>query len=150
MNKPVDSDVLRRLDAVLERLVRKMKVHSAAHKIGLTATQLFVMRYLSIEGEAKSSDISRTAGLSPGAITQVCDELVRLGFVERGRSNEDRRIVNVRLTESGRKQLQKFLASRTLHLKELMDKLGDSDARQLMALLEKLVDVMEVDSETDK
>lgn len=150
MDEPIDSDVLRRLDTVLERLFRRMKVHSTVSKIGLTATQLFVMRYLAIEGETKSSDIARTAGLSPGAITQVSDELVRLGFVDRGRSHEDRRVVYVRLTDSGCQQLQKFLDHRTLRLKELMDKLGESDARQLMSLLEKLVSVLDAESDSHK
>lgn len=123
-----------------------MKVQSSANMLGLTATQLFVMRYLSLTSEAKSSDIARTAGLSPGAITQVCDELVRLGFVERVRSNEDRRVVYVCLTESGQAELQKFLAQRTMRLKELMDKLGESDARELMRLLDRLVEVLETEA----
>lgn len=146
MSQSIDSEEVKKLDSVLERLFRKMKVQSSANMLGLTATQLFVMRYLSLTSEAKSSDIARTAGLSPGAITQVCDELVRLGFVERVRSNEDRRVVYVCLTESGQAELQKFLAQRTMRLKELMDKLGESDARELMRLLDRLVEVLETEA----
>lgn len=145
MKQSIDADVLSRLDSVLERLFRRMRAQSSVNQFGLTATQLFVLRYLSLEGDAKSSDISRTAGLSPGAITQVCDDLVRLGFVNRVRSKEDRRVVYIHLTPSGNEQLQKFLAYRTLRLKQQLDKLADDDALQLIALLEKLVDVMELD-----
>lgn len=137
---------VRKLDTILERFVRGMKAHSHVDKPGLTTTQFFVIRYLSFVDQAKSSEIARIAGLSPGAITQVCDELVRLDFVERVRSDEDRRVVYVALTEAGRQQLKKMMTERVTRFSELLDKLGDEDANTLIRLLDRLVGILDAES----
>ncbi len=140
-------DQVRKLDSILERLSRSMKTRREVEATGLTTTQLFVLRYLSLNENAKSSDIAKIAGLSPGAITQVCDELVRLGYVERTRSIEDRRVVFVRLTESGEARIKELLARRAVRLSQLLDKMGREDAAALTRLLERLVEVLESESE---
>ncbi|WP_232302236.1 MarR family winged helix-turn-helix transcriptional regulator [Alicyclobacillus hesperidum] len=140
-------DIVQKLDTIVERFVRGMRAHFPENKSGLTTTQLFVMRYLSFVQQAKSSEIARIAGLSPGAITQVCDELVRLHYVERVRSNEDRRVVYVSLTEDGKRQLRLLSIERTKKLGDLLDKLGEDDARQFLNLLERMVEIL--DNECD-
>lgn len=137
---------VRKLDTILERFVRGMRAHSHEHKLGLTTTQFFVIRYLSFVDQAKSSEIARIAGLSPGAITQVCDELVRLRFVERVRSNEDRRVVYVALTDQGRQHLKSLVTERATRLSELMDKLGEDDANTFIRLLDRLVNILDEES----
>ncbi|WP_371826328.1 MarR family winged helix-turn-helix transcriptional regulator [Alicyclobacillus fastidiosus] len=144
MNELENLDQVRRLDNILERLFRAMKAHGGI-ETGLTTTQLFVMRYLSYKDDVKSSDIARMAGLSPGAITQVCDELVRLGYVERTRSKDDRRVVFVTLTEEGRAKVKAWLARRAVRLSQLLDKMGRKDADALTELLERLVNVVETE-----
>ncbi|WAH38906.1 MarR family winged helix-turn-helix transcriptional regulator [Alicyclobacillus dauci] len=146
MNSSDNMENVSRLDTILERLVRIMKTRS--EPIGLTTTQFFVLRYLDFTQQAKSSDLARIAGLSPGAITQVCDELVRLGFVERVRSKEDRRVVFVELTEAGRSKLKAILSQRAIRLGQLMDKLGAEDANRLIELLERLVGILNAESKS--
>ncbi|GMA60515.1 MarR family transcriptional regulator [Alicyclobacillus fastidiosus] len=145
MNEPENIDQVRKLDNILERLFRAMKARGGI-ETGLTTTQLFVMRYLSYNDDVKSSDIARIAGLSPGAITQVCDELVRLGYVERTRSKDDRRVVFVALTDEGRANVKDWLARRAIRLSQLLDKMGRKDADALTELLERLVNVVETES----
>lgn len=144
MNEHVN--IVERLDTILERFVRAMRTHVPHNESsGLTTTQMFVMRYLSYVEQAKSSEIARIAGLSPGAITQVCDELVRLKFVDRIRSNNDRRVVFVALTDAGRQRLKDLVTERAKKLGALMDKLGEEDARQFLTLLERLVEILDED-----
>lgn len=136
-------DIAQRLDTIMERFFRGMRSHFTEDKFGLTHTQAFVLRHLSLVPQAKSSDLARIAGLSPGAITQVCDELVRLGYVERVRSSEDRRVVYVILTERGRSHLRELTRNRAAKIAELLDKLGESDARKFVELLERLVAILD-------
>lgn len=143
MSDPKKIEEVRKLDAVMERLFRSMKAHHAQIMSALTPTQLFVMRFLSRAEQAKSSDIARTAGLSPGAITQVCDELDRMGFIERIRSKTDRRVVYVQLTAQGQATLQEFLARRAEQFSRFLDKFGDAETSELIRLLERMVTVIE-------
>ncbi|WP_230088274.1 MarR family winged helix-turn-helix transcriptional regulator [Alicyclobacillus mali (ex Roth et al. 2021)] len=137
-------DIAQRLDTIMERFFRGMRSQFYTEdKFGLTHTQAFVLRHLSVVPQAKSSDLARIAGLSPGAITQVCDELVRLGYVERVRSSEDRRVVYVILTDRGRSHLRELTRDRAVKIAHLLDKLGEEDARVFLELLERLVTIMD-------
>jgi DNA-binding MarR family transcriptional regulator len=53
----------------------------------------------------KMNDIADYLGITLGAATSLVDKLERLAIVERIRSAEDRRIINVQLTAEGRQTL---------------------------------------------
>jgi DNA-binding MarR family transcriptional regulator len=70
---------------------------------GLTHGQwmpLFVL--LKSGGAASSAHVARTVNVDPGAATRMLDRLEKKGFIARCRSTEDRRVVNVALTDAGR------------------------------------------------
>ena len=50
-----------------------------------------------------AADISKIAGHDAGAVTRLLDRLQTKGLVRRLRSAEDRRIVNLELTEDGKR-----------------------------------------------
>ncbi|MCL6548613.1 MAG: MarR family transcriptional regulator [Alicyclobacillus sp.] len=134
---------VRRLDDLMVRLQRVMHRKSTEGVMGLTATQAFILGFLDKRGQAKASDIARVAGLSPGAVTQVCDELVRLGLVGRSRSTEDRRVVHIDITDRGRERLESIRKARSARLAEFLRQLGEHDAEVFLNLVGRLVDIAE-------
>jgi DNA-binding MarR family transcriptional regulator len=66
----------------------------------LRATHLAVLSHLDVEGTRQTA-LARRAGLSRQAVTQVLDELERLGVVERRPDPHDRRAKLVRYTPAG-------------------------------------------------
>lgn len=142
-------DALRQLDDVMARLQRTMHVHSLTKQLGLTKTQLYILWYLAADGQAKASELARVVGLSPGAVTQVCDELVRMNLIARLRSESDRRVVYISLTEDGKVMLERVRALRSAGLKRIMSRLGANDVRELIRILNRVVDAFET-LETDR
>lgn len=134
---------LRKLDDLMARLQRVMKVASADQFGGLTATQAFILRYLDRQGVAKASDLSKEVGLSPGAVTQVCDELVKSQMIERTRSDLDRRVVHIAISDEGRMALEKIRASRTGRMYEIVQLLGQPDADEFIRIMTRVVDIVE-------
>jgi DNA-binding MarR family transcriptional regulator len=55
------------------------------------------------------SDVSRSLDIPPASATSMMDRLTAQGLVERGPSEQDRRVVMVRLTEQGRGVLQEVM-----------------------------------------
>jgi DNA-binding MarR family transcriptional regulator len=53
-------------------------------------------------GAATVATLARDLNVDPGAATRMLDRLEKKGFVCRCRSTEDRRVVNVSLTDAGR------------------------------------------------
>lgn len=71
--------------------------------LGLTDAQWKPM-FLLYQGECSTAaDFSRIACHDTGAVTRLLDRLEAKGLIRRVRSADDRRVVNLELTESGEK-----------------------------------------------
>ncbi|MEO1136207.1 MAG: MarR family transcriptional regulator [Pseudomonadota bacterium] len=68
---------------------------------GFTTAQALIVRAVSDLGEVTTRALSQAVSLSQATVTTVLDRLERHGYIERYRSEKDRRIVHARLTEKG-------------------------------------------------
>lgn len=75
--------------------------------IGLTSSQLVVLQALETDGSAKPSDIARRVHLSQATVTTIVDRLQKAKLVDRRKSDEDRRSVEIVLTQKGIDHLAK-------------------------------------------
>jgi DNA-binding MarR family transcriptional regulator len=71
----------------------------------LTLTQSIALIRIDREGKTTAGDLASAAGLNPASVTAMLDQLERSGIVKRTRSQSDRRVVLVSLTELGEQQL---------------------------------------------
>ena len=71
--------------------------------LGLTDAQWKPLLLLQQGKCSTAADISKIAGHDAGAVTRLLDRLQTKGLVRRLRSAEDRRIVNLELTEDGKR-----------------------------------------------
>jgi len=67
---------------------------------GMTAPQGMVMGILSKEKTMKITELSSKLSLSNSTVSGIIDRLEKQGLVERKRSEEDRRVVNVSISPS--------------------------------------------------
>jgi DNA-binding MarR family transcriptional regulator len=80
----------------LGKTLRHHKLNHSQHLI------LLVLRYAEYSGkDVISTDIAYLLGLEKHSITTVVDKLVARKLVRRDRSEEDRRVVNLKLTPKG-------------------------------------------------
>jgi DNA-binding MarR family transcriptional regulator len=70
---------------------------------GLTGPQVWAIKVLSSQGTVRVSDLARKMYLHPTTVVGILDRLEKRGLVFRTRSLEDRRVVDVALTEEGRR-----------------------------------------------
>lgn len=66
------------------------------------------------KGEIKTSEVSEYFGVTSGAATGIADKLETLGLIDRHRSDTDRRVVTLALSEKG-KNLYKTRKMSTLN-----------------------------------
>ncbi|MFJ7664666.1 MarR family winged helix-turn-helix transcriptional regulator [Lysinibacillus sp. NPDC097162] len=67
----------------------------------LSQNQLILLLQLKINGGMKATEIADFFSVTPGAVTSMCDKLEKLNLLQRVRENEDRRVVNMILTNDG-------------------------------------------------
>jgi DNA-binding MarR family transcriptional regulator len=78
-----------------------------------------------------------------GNITGVVDRLEAAGYLRRERSDEDRRVVRARFTESGRTFYSQLLPDYLALVRELMSGLSEEDLNALGATAQQLYGSLE-------
>lgn len=77
-------------------------LQETANKLDLTPLQLkIIIALYSSDEDVSIGNLGKTIGVTGGNISNICKKLEKKGFVNRIRSEEDERVVNVRLTETG-------------------------------------------------
>lgn len=77
-------------------------LQDTANKLDLTPLQLkIIIALYSSDKDVSIGNLGKTIGVTGGNISNICKKLEKKGFVNRIRSEEDERVVNVRLTETG-------------------------------------------------
>ncbi len=72
-------------------------------RVGISFLDYRILRYLTESGQVPMARLADFLMVTQGHITGVIDLLESRGLVKRLRSSEDRRVINIELTESGSK-----------------------------------------------
>ena len=89
-------DDIRRVFQVLTDQSRMIE-----HETSLTGPQLWVVKILKETAPLKVSDLARRMYLHPATMVGLLDRLEAKGLLKRTRSEKDRRVVYINLTEQG-------------------------------------------------
>ncbi len=97
------------LIVALRRVSRATDMHSRQliKAYGLTAPQLLILQSIRDEYAVTASALARRVSLSQATVTNILDRLESRGLLRRQRSTEDKRKVNVLLTEQGLELLKR-------------------------------------------
>lgn len=130
-----DADVAQ-LSTTLERVVTMVRRLMPSQPMSLTAVS--VLRSLETSGATRLTELASAQGVTQPAMTQLVTRLERDGYVERGGSDHDARVVLVRLTESGAAFLHRRREMRAARLSELLDRLPSADRNRILAAIPAL------------
>lgn len=131
---------------LMPRMMKRIHERSAEDEPKLmlehTAAQINTLRAIAGRDEWRMSDLSHRLRVSAGSLTTMINRLIEAGMVQRTRSDLDRRVVTVKLTDKGRELL---LASkkRAMHnLHDLLAGLPVEEQARLNGALSVVVDVL--------
>lgn len=115
----------------------------------LSKTELFTMLIVDRYGEVIMSKISDEINVSMSTATGIVDRLVRKKYLKRERSESDRRIVLIRLTEQGYNTIEALKNSISKYLNRIYDSLTEEEIRVLTGIVIKVVNVFNGENEID-
>jgi DNA-binding MarR family transcriptional regulator len=104
----------------------------------LSMKQILYMETIATLGEPTFGDLARQFGVSKPSVTAIVDRLIQGGYLQRVRSEADRRVFHVHLTEKGR---QLSTAHHEIHAKiarHMSEALSEAELDQFAHLLEKI------------
>lgn len=123
---------LRAADSLAARLDSQIEM------AGLTHGQFAVLEALFHLGPLNQCDLARKLLRSGGNVTVVIDNLEKRGLVRRERQKEDRRMVIVGLTPSGRRLIARIFPTHAAAITVEMNRLSLEEQETLRALCRKL------------
>lgn len=107
-------------------------------QLDLTFPQALVLTVLGEEGAMPISQLARQTGSANSTVSGIVDRLEKLKLVERVRSEEDRRVIYVALTDRYRAMQEKKEPSVSAYLAGLLQEVPHKEMEAICAALDKL------------
>lgn len=112
------------------------------NSFNLTAPQGMLIEILHRYGEMKISDLSKKMGLSNSTVSGIVDRLEKQGLIKRTRSDEDRRVVYVDVTDKFKNEFQENFKKIEQEFEDIMSKASPEEIDSIlngMNILKKLL-----------
>jgi MarR family transcriptional regulator, organic hydroperoxide resistance regulator len=131
------------LDLIVETVIyleseSRRLAREACQRVGITATQLNVLKLLEEIGELSLSELSRRLAAQNSSVTGIVDRMVQGGLVTREQSPEDRRVWRIRMTPKGEGIARETKVLPWDLLRQALASLDRREKEQLTQILQKV------------
>ena len=129
----------------LRKIIQAIDMNSKklVKRVGLTGPQLVILQEISNLGEVTAGEVARAVSLSQATLSGILERMEKRGLLSRRRSEQDKRRVMVRITDSGMKVLD---AAPPLMQEEFVDgfsSLQEWEQNMILCSLQRLVSIMD-------
>ena len=127
---------------MLAALDRELSQDKRLAPLEMSAAQYIIVANLAAgPGEPKSAaDLCKVISYDAGAMTRMLDRLEAKGLIRRTRSSQDRRLMNLELTEEGRAAYPRMREISMANANRFLRGFTKAEARQLEGLLNRMLD----------
>jgi DNA-binding MarR family transcriptional regulator len=127
----------------IDRIFRELTWHGQKHaihtltrpEIGLTMPQMVTLLAIYDRGSCRMGALADATQQSGGTLTGIVDRLIDDGLVERVRSVNDRRVIEVTLTAEGQARVQQVLEARREDMERILTHFEGEEIDQFERLL---------------
>lgn len=104
----------------------------------ITNNDMHIIEAIGLSGENTMSVVAKKLGITAGSLTTAINSLVNKKYVSRQRSEEDRRVVYIRLTEKGEKAYRHHEEFHRQMTNAVVEKLDEDEIPVLLKTLNGL------------
>jgi DNA-binding MarR family transcriptional regulator len=108
---------------------------------GITGPQMGVLRMIPPDSSASISDISNKMGLHITTVEDIVDRMQRRKFLKKQKSAKDKRVVEVSITEKGKKVLKEAPIGAMGRFYRNLQTISDEEAQQIYKTLARIVEL---------
>lgn len=127
---------------VTQRLM-KAQVHREFDQLDLSHSHLQILMIVSHSKSINLKQLADKMRLTPGAITQIVDPLVRKGLVSRTADETDRRVANITMAKAGIQKMAEFKKIREAGFSKLLKTLDKDELETFLHIQQKMVAYLE-------
>ena len=110
----------------------------ARERLGLSQAQCRLLFVLARAGDGRplsQAELAQRVGVTPMAVTNLCNRMAAAGWIERRPSPDDRRVNHLHVSPKARKALGKAMQIGDELTQQVLGGLGAAERAQLLALL---------------
>lgn len=104
----------------------------------ITNNDMHIIEAIGLSGENTMSSVAKKLKITAGSLTIAVNALVRKAYVKRERSEEDRRVVYIALTEKGEKAFYHHEQFHRQMTNAVIEKLDDEEIDALVKMLKDI------------
>lgn len=104
----------------------------------ITNNDMHIIEAIGLSGENTMSSVAKKLKITAGSLTTTVNALVRKAYVKRERSEEDRRVVYITLTEKGEKAFYHHEQFHRQMTNAVIEKLDDEEIDALVKMLKDI------------
>jgi DNA-binding MarR family transcriptional regulator len=115
------------------------EIDAALKDLGITTQQMGILMSMRGGNGSTPFELSKLLGIDTGLMTRMLDKLETKGLLERSRSIEDRRVVNLKLTKAGEAVAAQLPEIVPVVLNRRLRKFSKAEFEELRRLLNKFL-----------
>jgi MarR family transcriptional regulator, organic hydroperoxide resistance regulator len=131
----------------IRKQIRKVEKYAYQHSqelmktFGITGPQMGVLRVISSNSTISLSEIANRMGLHITTAEGIINRMQYRKFVKKQKSAKDKRVVEVSITEKGKKILKEAPVGAMGQFYRNLQKISDEEARQIYKTLSRIVEL---------
>ncbi|MGI5853782.1 MAG: MarR family winged helix-turn-helix transcriptional regulator [Bacillota bacterium] len=127
------------LDELIVSIGRRLLYYFSSRNEELSLKEIFVIEMLSRQGMASMSELAASLGVPFTTMASMVQRMVNKGYLQKEQSPEDRRVMMISLTPTGRQTSEQHREGLVSVVKELLATLDDTDQSRLMTLINEVL-----------
>jgi len=140
-NRTVSDSVMIALRKIIQAI--DMNSKKLVKRVGLTGPQLVILQEISSSGEVTAGELAHAVSLSQATVTGILERMEKRELLTRQRSNQDKRRIMVRITESGKQVLENAPPVMQEAFVERFSSLQEWEQTMILSSLQRLVSIMD-------
>lgn len=147
MDIPMSNEIASLTLRALRRVLRATEIGSrqVASSTGLTPSQLLVLREIDARGSTTPRVVARSLQFSQATITAIVDRLEALGFVQRQRSELDKRQFHLSLLPAGQETIVDAPDPLQITFTDRFNELPAWEQAMILSAVERLAKLMDAE-----
>ena len=109
---------------------------------GVTMSQCSTILAIGKKGSMTMNALSAWMNLATSTMTRIVDNLVRDGYIERGQDPQDRRVVQVTLTERGRQLFEAIMQIYHDYHRKIVERIPADELHKVVESLKLLIEAI--------
>lgn len=104
----------------------------------ISNNDMHIIEAVGVDRPKNMSSIAKRLSVTMGTLTTAMNSLVKKGYVNRNRSEQDRRVVFISLTEKGNRAYEQHAQFHSEMIEAVVQGMGDTEKEILIQSLERL------------